>query len=81
MRDSGDGGGRASFVVIDTSTGHLIHHDSASYGGGVVVLSVHTDAIPGSPGRRSVKLTRARRAVTSSRQRSQRSAADFVTGR
>jgi len=46
VRDSGDGGGRASFVVIDTSTGQIIHRDSASYGGtDVVVLSVHADAI------------------------------------
>ncbi len=46
VRDAGDGGGRPSFVVIDTSTGYIIHRDSAEYGGtDVVVLSVHDDAI------------------------------------
>ena len=48
VRNAGDGMGRPSFVVIDTSTGYPILRDSASYGGtDVVVLSVHDDAIYG----------------------------------
>jgi hypothetical protein len=46
VRDAGDGMARPYFVVIDTSTGQIIHRDSAEYGGtDVVVLSVHGDAI------------------------------------
>ncbi len=43
-----DGGldpGRRQFVVIDASTGYLVHRDSADYVGTFELLSVHDDAV------------------------------------
>lgn len=46
VRDADDGTGRPYQSVIDTSTGYLIHEESAEYGGkDVVLLSLHSDAI------------------------------------
>jgi hypothetical protein len=45
VRDGGPEMGRAYFVVIDTSTGQVIHRNSAEYGGTFELLSVHDDAV------------------------------------
>jgi hypothetical protein len=46
VRDADNGTARPRFVVIDTSTGDIVHRTSAESGGmDVVVLSVHGDAI------------------------------------
>jgi hypothetical protein len=45
VRDGDDGMGRPQFVVIDTSTGQVIHRNSAEFGGTFELLSVHDDAV------------------------------------
>jgi hypothetical protein len=44
-RDGGPGPGRPSFDVIDTSTGNVIHRESAGFGDTFELLGVHDDAI------------------------------------